>query len=73
MQDVLPSIVLGTITLLCVVSLMSLARRGESGCASCASHCVFVDEMFRNAVLCTRGTERFMVGCELEHDGVPLN
>ena len=40
----LRSIVLRTITLLCVVILlMSLPRRGESCCASCASHCAFVD------------------------------
>ena len=45
----------------------------ESGCASYASHCAFVDGMFRNAVLCTRGTERFMVCCALEHNHVPLN
>ena len=71
---VLPSFVLCKITLLCVVILlMSLPRRGESGCASCDSDSVFVDGMFRNAVLCTRGTERFMVCCELEHDHVPLN
>ena len=35
--------------------------------------CVFVDGVFHNAVLCTRGTEWFMVCCELEHDHVPLN
>ena len=48
------------------------AQGGESGCASCASYCAFVDGMFSNAVLCTRGTEQFMVCCELEHDHVPL-
>ena len=73
-QDVLPSIVLCKITLLCVIILlMSLPRRGESGCASYASHCVFVDGMFRNAMLCTRGKERFIVCYELEHNYVPLN
>ena len=62
------------ITLVSVaVLLMSLPRRGESGCASYDSHCVFVDGMFRNAALCTRGTERFMVCCEAGHDYVPLN
>ena len=72
--SVLHSIILHRITLVSVVTLlMSLPRRGESGCASYASHCVLVDGMFRNAVLCTRGTERFMVCCELEHDHVPLN
>ena len=71
---VLHSIVLRRITLVSVVILlMSLPRRGQSGSASCASYCAFVDGMFRNAVLCTRGTERFMVCCELEHDHVPLN
>ena len=51
----------------------SLPWREENGCASYASDCVFVDRMFRNAMLCKRGTERFMVCCELEHDHVPLN
>ena len=68
------SIVLRRITLVYVVILlMSLPRKGESGCASYASDCVFVDGMFHNAVLCTRGTERFMACCEPWHDDVPLN
>ena len=58
---------------LCCHVVEFLALEGESGCASYASHCGFVDGMFRNAALCTRGTERFMVCCEPGHDYVPLN
>ena len=57
------------IDICCYLVDVSAQEGGKSGCASCASHRVFVDGMFSNAMLCKRGAEWSIIGGDAEVQG----